>query len=120
MQIGPLRILVDRSQGIASSWRVLPSWKTKMQIIVLRSTAEQYRSMAAASCELTRVTFLLQDLLIPINAPAPFYCDNKAELHIIENPVSHERKKHLEIDCHIVRDKFNEGLIKFMYMSSKL
>ncbi|KAL0455310.1 UNVERIFIED_CONTAM: hypothetical protein Slati_0870200 [Sesamum latifolium] len=96
------------------------SWKTKKQSTVSRSRAEaEYRSMAAASCKLTWVTFLLQDLLIPLNSPVPFYCDNKAALHITENSIFHERTKHFKINCHIVRDKFKEGLIQPMRLSLK-
>ncbi|KAL0285855.1 UNVERIFIED_CONTAM: hypothetical protein Scaly_2806700 [Sesamum calycinum] len=74
--------------------------------------------MAAASCKLTWVTFLLRDLLVPINALVPFYCDKRAALHITKNPVFHERTKHIKIDCHIVQDKFREGLIQPLHVSS--
>ncbi|KAL0374379.1 UNVERIFIED_CONTAM: Retrovirus-related Pol polyprotein from transposon RE2 [Sesamum radiatum] len=97
------------------------SWKTKKQNTVSRSTAEaKYRSMASAACELTWLTYLLTDFGILVQLPVPFYCDNKAALHITENPVFHERTKHLEIDCHIVRDKFKDGLIQPTFVSSKL
>ncbi|KAL0396039.1 UNVERIFIED_CONTAM: Retrovirus-related Pol polyprotein from transposon RE1 [Sesamum calycinum] len=85
------------------------SWKTKKQTTAARSSAEaEYRSMAATTCEITWVTNVLQDLGVRIDTPVPFFCDNKAALHITANPVFHERTKHVEIDCHVVRDKYKE------------
>ncbi|KAL0423852.1 UNVERIFIED_CONTAM: putative mitochondrial protein [Sesamum radiatum] len=96
------------------------SWKTKKQTTAARSSAEaEYRSMAATTCEITWVTNVLQDLGVRIDTPVPFFCDNKAALHITANPVFHERTKHVEIDCHVVRDKYKEGLIQPTYIISK-
>ncbi|KAL0380932.1 UNVERIFIED_CONTAM: hypothetical protein Sangu_0157500, partial [Sesamum angustifolium] len=42
--------------------------------------------------------------------PIPFWCNNKA------NPVFHERTKHLDIDCHLVRDQFKLDFINPSYV----
>ncbi|KAL0298886.1 UNVERIFIED_CONTAM: Retrovirus-related Pol polyprotein from transposon RE2 [Sesamum radiatum] len=88
------------------------SWKTKKQSTVSCSTAEaEYRSMAATVCELRGISYILADFGISVASPIPLYCDNKAALHIMANPVFHERTKHIEIDYHVVRNAFKNGFV---------
>ncbi|KAL0402445.1 UNVERIFIED_CONTAM: putative mitochondrial protein [Sesamum latifolium] len=96
------------------------SWKIKKQATVSKSTAEaEYRSLASTVCELTWINYLLQDFRVSFPKPIPLFCDNKAAVHITANPVFHERTKHLEIDCHIVRDKFKEGFVNPTHICAK-
>ncbi|XP_044485332.1 uncharacterized mitochondrial protein AtMg00810-like [Mangifera indica] len=91
----------------------LISWKTKKQPTVSLSSAEaEYRAMAKTTCEIIWIRGLLKDLGVIISEPVELYCDNKAAKDISTNPAFHERTKHIEIDCHFVRDKIQEGLIK--------
>lgn len=96
------------------------SWKSKKQVTVSRSFAEaKYRSMASTVCELQWVTHLLQDFGISLSYPIPLKCDNKVAIHISKNDVFHERTKHIEIDCHIVRKNYKEDFVKPVYVSTK-
>lgn len=95
------------------------SWKSKKQSVVARSTAEaEYRSMAMTCCEITWLTTLLSDMGLPNLPPTILNCDNKAALSIAANPVLHERTKHIEVDCHYIRDKINDGSIITQFVPS--
>ena len=71
-----------------------------------------------ATCELQWPVFLLKDLRVDCTRPAVFYCDSHSALHIAANPMFHEHTKHLDIDCHIVREKVQSGLMRLLTIST--
>lgn len=99
----------------------LLSWKSKKQPTVSRSSAEaEYRATTDTCCEITWLLTLFQEFSIHNLTPVFLHCDNKSALHIASNPIFHERTKHIEIDCHIVREKLLKGVISTTHVSSHL
>jgi len=96
------------------------SWRSKKQSVVARSTAEaEYRAIATVTCEVIWLLSLFRDLGISGLAPVLLHCDNQAALYIAGNPVFHERTKHIEVDCHFIREKMQAGIILPTYVSTR-
>ena len=97
----------------------LISWKNKKQDIVVRSSAEvEYRAMVLATCELIWLKHLLQELRFGKDVQMKLICDNQAALHISSNPVFQERTKHIEVDCHFIREKIASGCMTTSFVNS--
>jgi len=50
--------------------------------------------MTTFTCEIQRLTYLLQDFKVPFEQPSLLYWDNDSTRYIAINPVFHERTKH--------------------------
>lgn len=99
---------------------ILVSWKSKKQPKVSRSSSEaRYRALTEAACEAQWLLYLLADLQLVDTKHVIIYCDNQAALHIIPNPVFHERTKHIEMDYHLVRDKVQVGILHLLPITSQ-
>jgi hypothetical protein len=71
--------------------------------------------MAHVTCEL----LWLEELHFCEIGPMELVCDNQSALHLSSNPVFHERTKHIEVDCHFLREKILTGIIKTSFVNSR-
>ena len=85
----------------------------------LSSVEAEYRAMTGACCELTWLRYLLKYFGVLHPEPALLYYDNKAALHIAANPVFYERTKRIEMDCHYIRDKIQDGSVATRFVNSE-
>ncbi|XP_019225596.1 PREDICTED: uncharacterized protein LOC109207169 [Nicotiana attenuata] len=94
-------------------------WKSKKQETVSLSSAEaEYRSLRKIIGELTWLCRLFDELTFPYPKPVSVFYDSQSALHIARNPVFHERTKHIEVDCHFMRDKLQEKLISLHHIGT--
>ncbi|XP_047153119.1 uncharacterized mitochondrial protein AtMg00810-like [Vigna umbellata] len=98
----------------------LISWKSKKQSTISRSSTEvEYRALATIVCEIQWLRYLLQDFHIQSTATTSLYCDNNSARHIAHNQSFHERTKHIEPDCHVVREKIQAKLLCLLPIRSE-
>ena len=97
----------------------LISWNSKKQDVVAISSAEaEYRTMALVTCELIWLKHLVQELRFGKDGQMKFICDNQVVLHISFNPVFHKKTKHIEVDCHFIREKISSGCMTTSFVNS--
>lgn len=46
------------------------------------------------------------------------YCDNQSCIKLSENPVYHDRSKHIEIRYHFIRDYVQKGVVELQYITT--
>ena len=61
----------------------------------------------------------MNELVFPQTIACELYCDNKVAISISENLVLHENTKHVEIDRYFIKEKFENKVIKLVFIRLK-
>ena len=80
------------------------SWFSRKQSCVALSTTEaEYVAACSASCEVVWLWKLLSDIFdLQLDATC-IHCDNQSCMNLLENPVFHDKSKHINIKYRISR-----------------
>jgi hypothetical protein len=93
------------------------SWFSRKQKSVALSSAEaEYMAASLASCEAIWLRKLLMGLFDQELDTTVIHCDNQSCIKLSENPVFHDRSKHIEIRYHFIRDCVQKGTVKLQYV----
>lgn len=88
--------------------------------ITFLSPNYSFQGVANVVAELCWIRNLLLELDCPLSKASIVYCDNISSVYLAQNPVKHQRTKHIELDIHFVREKVALGQVKVLHVPSSL
>jgi hypothetical protein len=99
--------------------RSLVSWASKKQNSVALSTAEAEYIAAGHYCvQLLWMRQTLRNYGCKLSK-VPLLCDNESAIRMTDNPVEHNRTKHIDIQYHFLRDHQQRGISKLLMLAPK-
>eukprot|EP00253_Pinus_taeda_P003302 PITA_03302 len=87
----------------------------KQRSVALSSSEAEYMAASTASCEAIWLRKLLVNLFRRNMEATRIMCDNQSCIKLSENPMFHDRSKHIDIRCHFVRDCVQQGAVQLSY-----
>jgi hypothetical protein len=97
----------------------MTSWQSRKQSSIALGTAEaEYIAACSASCEAIWLRNLLTGLFDLEMDAIVIFCDNQSCIKMTENPMFHDKTKHIEIRYHYIRDMVQKGVVKLQYVGT--
>ncbi|GJS24195.1 putative RNA-directed DNA polymerase [Tanacetum coccineum] len=98
----------------------LVTWKSKKQKVISLSSAEaEFRGSAKGLADALWIRKLVSEIGFPLKESIRIMSDTEAAIQISENPVQHDRTKHVEVDRHFIKEKLKAGIIKLSFVKSE-
>ncbi|GJV28190.1 retrovirus-related pol polyprotein from transposon TNT 1-94 [Tanacetum coccineum] len=94
----------------------LVNWSSKKQDCTLMSSAEaEYVSLSACCAQVLWLRTQLTDYGFLFDK-IPMYCDSKAAIAILCNPVQHSRTKHIDVRYHFIKEQVEKGIVELFFV----
>ncbi|KAM6546251.1 hypothetical protein CsatB_026987 [Cannabis sativa] len=95
------------------------SWKSNLQkVVALSSTEAEYMAATEAIKEALWLKGLSKELGFS-SEDMTIHCDNQSALHLMKNPMFHDRSKHIDIKLHFITEIIANGEIKVKKISTE-
>jgi hypothetical protein len=88
-------------------------------VVALSSAESEFRGMAKGLCELLWLKKLLTEIGFAPKSEMSLFCVNKAAINISQNPVQHDKTKHVEVDRHFIKHNLEMKTIQFSFVKSE-
>jgi hypothetical protein len=86
--------------------------------MALSSVETEYMVASLAACEARWLRKFLLGLFEQELEATVIHCDNKSCIKLSENPVFHDRSKHIDIRYHFIRDYVQRGVVRLDYIQT--
>uniref|UniRef100_A0A1Y1M571 Integrase catalytic domain-containing protein n=1 Tax=Photinus pyralis TaxID=7054 RepID=A0A1Y1M571_PHOPY len=95
------------------------SWaSTRQQSVSTSSTESEYVAACQAIKELLWLKTFVDELTLKCDVKAKLFVDNQSAIRLVKNPVYHKRTKHIDVQYHFIREKFQEGKFDLEYVET--
>ena len=117
IQIGQALLIKSQHLDVFSLGSGAVTWTSKkQQAVSLFSTEAEYIGIVKAGCEVVWLRRMLGDMQMSPTGPTTLFVDNEGVIKLAQNPVFHERTKHVDVHCHYIRQLVEDGTIDLQYV----
>lgn len=107
--------------GFVIKWSgCVVSWCSQRQPTTATSTTfAEYIAAFQTVKEIVRLLKLIKEIYNQ-EIDSKLYIDNTSTVQLVKNPVSHKRCKHIEVQYHYIREKYEEKIFQLSQLDTKL
>ena len=95
------------------------SWKSQLKkTLALSSCEAEFMGLTDVAREIMWLTKFLTEIGVEYHTPKIF-CDSRSAMYWAEDPVQHQRNKHVELKYYFIRDVVSQELVKLYKINTK-
>jgi hypothetical protein len=96
------------------------TWACKKQHAISLSLAEaEYRATVNASQEALWLRQILLEFGFQHQHPTSLWCDNQSAINLAKDHVQHQRRKHIELHMHFIRNLIHDQVIEVLFFPTE-